>query len=519
MRKSFLLLALTAFCAVGMTAKSPYPSTIDGILKMLDETIERRKECVAERFSKADSLKSLMAEGADSARMLEEIGGIYRSLSIDSAIAYYAKGIECARRRGDSVSEQRFRLLRSAIMPASGIIRESVEEFDSVKNIFTENREVYFESGSRLFSYAMSFYSQPEMKDSYKSRYMHYSDSLLSVVPAGSVKHKLYSAELMYIRGDNVVAMALVDDVIAETDISKNIFARATSLRAMLADRMSNPDECIYYFALSAISDMIRGTREEISLRRLGIELYGRGDIERAYSVLTISMNNAVNSGSRLRVWETSQVQPIIAQTYRAQDKRKMMWLGILIVCLTVALIMIVCFLVYLHREKNKLEILRMRLTKSNYVKETYISQFLNLCSLYMDKLEEFNKIAGRKITAGQIDELYAMIKEGKMLEAQHKLFYEVFDDAFCHIYPTFVADVNQLLQDDKAVELSGGSKLNMELRILAFLRLGVDDSSQISRFLGLSLNTIYTYRNKMKSRAKDRDNFEKNILKIGRIS
>ena len=49
-------------------------------------------------------------------------------------------------------------------------------------------------------------------------------------------------------------------------------------------------------------------------------------------------------------------------------------------------------------------------------------------------------------------------------------------------------------------------------------MRLGIDDSSQIARFLGLSLNTIYTYRNKMKSRAINREKFEEEVLLIGRI-
>ena len=103
-------------------------------------------------------------------------------------------------------------------------------------------------------------------------------------------------------------------------------------------------------------------------------------------------------------------------------------------------------------------------------------------------------------------------------MEEQSKMFYDVFDKAFVHTYPTFVEDVNALLQEDKQVALAEGVLLNTELRIMAFMRLGVDDSNQIARFLNLSLNTIYTYRNKLKSRAKKRDSFESDIMKIGKI-
>ena len=57
---------------------------------------------------------------------------------------------------------------------------------------------------------------------------------------------------------------------------------------------------------------------------------------------------------------------------------------------------------------------------------------------------------------------------------------------------------------------------LNTDLRILAFMRLGIEDSSRIAQVLNYSLNTIYAYRNRMKARAIDRENFEKDIMNIG---
>jgi len=104
------------------------------------------------------------------------------------------------------------------------------------------------------------------------------------------------------------------------------------------------------------------------------------------------------------------------------------------------------------------------------------------------------------------------------MLNEQSQMFYKIFDNAFIHIYPTFVSEVNALLMPDKRFELPP-MRLNTELRILAFLRLGINDSEQIARFLGLSLNTIYTYRNKLKNRAFSRNDFEKRVMGIGAIT
>lgn len=65
---------------------------------------------------------------------------------------------------------------------------------------------------------------------------------------------------------------------------------------------------------------------------------------------------------------------------------------------------------------------------------------------------------------------------------------------------------------------LKTGELLNTELRIFAIIRLGIDDSSKIANFLHYSINTIYTYRNKVKNKAINRDKFEEEILKIGAV-
>ena len=58
--------------------------------------------------------------------------------------------------------------------------------------------------------------------------------------------------------------------------------------------------------------------------------------------------------------------------------------------------------------------------------------------------------------------------------------------------------------------------QLTTEMRVLAFACLGIDDTNMIARFLGLSHNTIYTYRNRMRARALDRNTFDRSVQRIG---
>ena len=59
---------------------------------------------------------------------------------------------------------------------------------------------------------------------------------------------------------------------------------------------------------------------------------------------------------------------------------------------------------------------------------------------------------------------------------------------------------------------------MSTDFRILAFMRLGIEESQRIAQVLNYSLNTIYSYRNRLKARAIDRDNFEAQLMKIDSV-
>ncbi len=53
----------------------------------------------------------------------------------------------------------------------------------------------------------------------------------------------------------------------------------------------------------------------------------------------------------------------------------------------------LIATLVFIYYEIVKMKRLQQSLRQANKVKEIYISQFLQLCSIYMDKLNQFSKI------------------------------------------------------------------------------------------------------------------------------
>ena len=94
-------------------------------------------------------------------------------------------------------------------------------------------------------------------------------------------------------------------------------------------------------------------------------------------------------------------------------------------------------------------------------------------------------------------------------------MFYSNFDKSFLHIYPNFIESLNDLLKDEDRIIVRSDEILNTELRIFALIRLGISNSSQISKILRYSVNTIYNYRVKIRNSAINRDEFEDMVKRI----
>ncbi len=59
-----------------------------------------------------------------------------------------------------------------------------------------------------------------------------------------------------------------------------------------------------------------------------------------------------------------------------------------------------------LFKANAQLKSLNHELFESNHIKEEHIGFFLNLCSTYIDKLEDFRKMTHRKVSTGQFEDL-----------------------------------------------------------------------------------------------------------------
>lgn len=186
--------------------------------------------------------------------------------------------------------------------------------------------------------------------------------------------------------------------------------------------------------------------------------------------------------------------------------------LGVVVVMFAVTIGLLVYYIVVVRRADRVSRAVEEKAVDENEGRrQSYVRHIFNICSAYLRDTEYFTRTAVRKLRGAQYNDLLRLLESGKLVREQQGEFSAVFDNAFLEAYPDFVQRVNALLVPDKRIPVPE-SGLNTELRLLAFYVLGIDDASKVSKFTGLSVNTIYTYRNKLKNKAIDRAHFEEQL-------
>jgi hypothetical protein len=145
------------------------------------------------------------------------------------------------------------------------------------------------------------------------------------------------------------------------------------------------------------------------------------------------------------------------------------------------------------------------RLREANFLKEEYIGLMFATCSEYLQKISAVKKNINRKLVARQYEMAMEMTsgKSDADAKEQHELWAK-FDEVFLQLFPDFVEQFNELLRPEERIALRSGERMNTDLRIYALVRLGINNSVKISKILGLSTQSVYNARQKMRSRATE---------------
>ena len=522
------------------------------VLKELDAIVENNERYILKKEARIEMLNNRKQVLPTNSKSLYDVNmqlyEEYKAYMCDSAIAYLNKNIQIAGYLQDVERSVESKLLLATLLEKSGLYKEASDVIESIdrSTLPAHFMKKYYNSYYNVYR-SIEFYSQDNrMKEKYRDIIYSYRDSLLSVNDESITDDEALAIQESFYIDSGYYENALEINIVRleKTMPGTPEHAMVTYCRSVIEQRLGNREMRKYYLALSALSDMQAAIKDYASLWMLAKILYDEGDIDRAYKYIRVSWDDAQFYNARHRHLQTAGILSLIDQTYQKKIQEKNDKQRRFSMLITVLSVLLAIALFYIYRQMKKLSVARQdlqsandqlknlneelklinnslqtsndNLSESNMIKEKYIGRFINLCSVYIDKLDAYRRMAHKKILAGQIEQLKQITGFAESLDDELRELYMNFDIAFLQLFPDFVEKFNELLTDNEKIVLKKGEFLNAELRIYALIRLGIDDSAQIAEFLRYSLNTIYNYKAKVRNKAKvSRDDFENQVKQI----
>ena len=549
--KRVVFLAIFTFQILLQAFSNNVENDLEKLLRQLDQAIEDKQVYMEIKEKRIAGIKELGKSWdlplEQQYLLNKQLVAEYESYISDSALSYIERNLEIAYTLLNSNLINETKVHYASILSVLGMYYEALEKLNSINRAeITEGiKRDYYGSFGQVYGYLADYSIGEKYSNNYRRFAELYRDSSSIMWNADTVSNPIIYADRLISRNEIKHAREVLQPFYESLKHDSRESAIAAYQLAYTYKMEDNTAVQKKYLILSATADIRSAVMENASMRELAMIFYEEGDIDRAYKYIKSALDDATFCNARLRTIYITQALPIIDYSYRMKTEKQKEQLFLLLGFISILSVFLFVTAGLLYRQMKKLSIARkyldiantnlnlmnenlsianekqklvnLSLSESNRIKEEYIGQFMNLCSSYIDKLEEFRKLVNRKITTGQVEDLLKLSKSPKFIEAELQEFYNSFDYTFLHLFPSFVEDFNKLLQKDEQFILKPGELLNSELRIFALIRLGISDSFKIAGFLRYTSQTIYNYRTKVKNKALgSREDFEMSVMKIG---
>ncbi len=530
--RSFYILVL-----VFMSSLITYGNqSIDSILVELDELLEIRQTYFEEKYKSITRLNQQinLIDKNDKTRLFEintKLFDEFGSFIYDSAFHYAAKLQDLAFESGNSRLISTARMKMSFVLLSSGMFHEALDTLNAIdpENLNNKRKVEYYDLKARAW-YDMSEYANdPYFAPIYSEKGNELTRKAIQFADPRNYQ-KWASMALLNLRSNRLdSALVYYKKVLNEFDVSLHqkamVYASMANCNLLTGDTLS----AISYLAQSAINDIKSVVTETIALRNLANVLFHQGYVKEAHNYILIANADARFYGARQRSFQISGVLPIIEGEKLGLIENQKKQLEIYLILLTLLAAVIIFSLVVIFKQLVRLkkaraaildaninlESLNDNLREANKIKEEYIAYYFNISTNYVDKLEHLKENILRNLENkryGNIDQSLSKL----VIKKERDQLFQNFDKIFLSIFPDFVDGFNALFNEEDRVYLSEDGAMNTDLRIFALIRMGIFENEKIAKILNFSINTIYSYKNRIKKRSLVPNNeFEDKIMEI----
>jgi regulatory protein len=483
-------------------------------------------------------------------RLYNELYQNYYVFQFDSAMKYINESIEYAVKTGQTSYYAQNIIQKADLLSIGGLYSQALESLSLLKpSVLPDTLKFnYYLTLFHTYVYWADYCSDAI----YAPRYREMGrQNLVSAMPFLDKRDKRYSYYMGeysgYILNDPLKARKYYQQSIATTPESTRMYAMACFALACNYNAAGDTDNYENYLLMACESDAKSLTMENMALQNLAMYTLEHGEgtlaIEDAQRYINISLNNAKFYNSRLRIIEVSNRLPIIVNSYQRQLQQTNSFFRNSLLVISVFAVFLFISIGFIFKQNNRLTHSRRKLQESNHrlsemnerqsllneqlyelneklvvtnkKREGLVKLYIDLCSRFINRLKKQQTLVKRKIKANQAQELLTQLSSDRLSEEDAATFLLRFDKAFLDLYPTFPAELNALLRPEDQILQPDKLTMTTEQRIMALVRLGVTESSEIANLLFYSPQTIYNYRSAMRAKALDKNNFEKLVAQL----
>ena len=498
----------------------------DSLLVVLDKIVAGQEHIEEAKQREVTAARARLRQVRGDSALFDALGEIFRQYSkyrLDSALIFARQRVEVANRLGIRDSVVVAELNMADGLKGLGRFYEGLDLLQELSHEdFVKNSDYYY---YLLHSITLSLYEDEgdsQLDDYYKKQLRSYRDTILKINPEGTSGYVINLGEIYISEGRAGYAVDVLAKFRKDNPAAVERNAMYWSVLANAYEELGNIEAQKYCLAMGAIIDKRNCIKTYTTLQELALLLNEEGDTERAYRYISCAMQDVMAGNVRSRLVQVSQYMPVILDAYsRAQQNIRITRIVFDVVVASLIAVLVV-IMVKLRRRNRKLQEIRhkldnknqelaalndnlktanSRLGESNKIKEVYIAQLFKICTEYIDEMEAFRVLLSRKLKTGQVSEIKSVLSQPMTAEAM-KDFLKKFDMIFLELFPNFIEDFNRLMKPGYEIVPKEKDGLNTELRIYALVRLGINDSTKIAGLLHYSSQTVYNYRQKVRSRA-----------------
>ena len=512
-------------------------------LSELDRAIEASPTYDAAKLSSIEKLRTSLAEtkNNDLSALFAGYSQLYEAYKVfnyDSAFTYARHLLATALQLGDRDRIIYARLKVDFCLLSSGLFKETLDSLGKIRvneapdSLLAEYYALLGRYYYDLGDFDNDAYNTPD----YIRKGNDYMDSALKRYTPSSFQHSYYKGLKDIKSGRRDDALAEFRQLLTRPGLSLHDLAVTTSTLSDIYINNGQPDTAINLLIRAAIADIQSSTKETAAIFNLAQLLYKKGDVRSASTYIEIAIRDAIFYGARQRKVQVSAILPLIeGEKISRVEEQKSVFVTYSIIA-TLLLLAVITLVIVVLRQVSRLKSAQRiiteahikeqainqrlvetnnKLSEANKIKEEYIGYFFNADSESFAKIEKFKKSLEQKIAYRKWEDVITLVNSTNLKKEKEELLQN-FDKVFLKLFPDFIQRFNDLFREEDKIQLKDNEYLNTDLRIFALIRMGIHDNEKIARILEYSVNTINTYKTRVKNKSiVPNEEFEQRIMEI----